>query len=40
MWKIMPYSEFEKMKQNEINSQRENMEREIERYREILKGMK
>jgi hypothetical protein len=35
----MPYSEFEKMKQNEINSQRENMMKEQKRYKEILESM-
>lgn len=39
MWKTMPYSEFEKMKQNEINSQRENMMKEQKRYKEILESM-
>ena len=39
MWRIMPYSEFEKMKQNEINSQRENMVSEQKRFKEILESM-
>lgn len=40
MWRIMSYSEFEKMKQNEINSQRENMVNEQKRFKEILESMK
>ncbi|MGE4444195.1 MAG: hypothetical protein AB7E37_04350 [Candidatus Altimarinota bacterium] len=39
MGRIMSYSEFEKIKQNEINSQRENMVSEQKRYKEILEGM-
>jgi len=39
IWKVMSYKEFEKQQIQNIEWQRENMVKEQERYKEILKSM-